>query len=178
MSNHKTDLICDRALCAIAGGDRNALSDIYDCMGKQIYFLAYSILKDHHDAEDVLGEVLCELAENAAAYKKGSHARAYILSVARNQALKMHRDKKNHLPLDEISEDARYARSDDEFISRLTMFDALKTLSEKESEIVLLHIESGMKFREIGEMLGLKTATAQKKYRRALAKLREYYESK
>ncbi len=176
MSDRKTDLICDCALCALAEGDRNALSEIYDCMGKQIYFLAYSILKDHHDAEDVLGEVLCELANKASVYKKGTSPRAWILSIARNFALKAYRDRKNHLPLDEISEDARYAGDDSEFLSRLRMLDAIRTLSDEEGEIVLLHIESGMKFREIGEIMGLKPATAQKKYRRALAKLREYYE--
>ncbi len=176
MSDLKINRACDRAISEIAEGRKEALSDIYDCMGKQIYFIAYSILKNHHDAEDVLQEVLLNIVKESRAYEKGSNARAWILSIARNLALKSGRDRKTYIPSDILADDARYADDDGEFLSQLTMFDALKTLSEEESGIVLLHIESGLKFREIGEMLEIKTATAQKKYRRALAKLKKYYE--
>ncbi len=177
MSDFMINIACDKALSEISKGNKNAISDIYDNMGRQIYFLAYSILKNHHDAEDVLSIVLCEIAEKAAAYRKGSNARAWILFVARNQALKMSRDRKTHIPLDQLSEDVRYSEDDSEFISLLTMFEALKTLSNEEEQIVILHIQSGMRFREIGELLCIKAATAQKKYRRALEKLKIYYEA-
>ncbi len=175
MSDAGVNRVCDRAIGAIAEGNNQALSDIYDCMGKQIYFIAYSILKNHHDAEDVLQAVLIEIIESSPAYEKGSNARAWIMSIARNTALKACRERKPNVSLEDISEDARFAADDSEFLSSLTMFEALKTLPAEESEIVLLHIESGMKFREIGALLGITGATAQKKYRRALAKLKKYY---
>ncbi len=177
MSEFKINRVCDRAIGKIAEGNNEALSDIYDCMGKQVYFIAYSITKDHGDAEDVLQEVLLNIVKECHAYQKGSNARAWILSMARNIALKTGRDRKPYLPIESVAENAQYADDDREFLSELTMFDALKGLSDEESKIVLLHIESRLKFREIGELLGLKTATAQKKYRRALAKLKAYYEA-
>jgi len=38
-----------------------------------------------------------------------------------------------------------------------------------------LHIESGMKFREIADFLCITSDAAQKRYQRALKKLKAYY---
>lgn len=167
--------VCDRAIVGITEGDVNALSVIYDQLSRQIYFVAYSILKNHHDAEDVLQQTLCEIVKNAHAYRKGSNARAWVLGIARNQALKLCRDRKAYIPLEELENDARYAEKGEDLLSSLTMFDALRTLSEEEQQIVLLRIESGLKFKEIAELLHISTAAAEKKYQRALKKLKTYY---
>lgn len=167
--------VCDKAIVGITEGDVNALSVIYDHLGRQIYFIAYSVLHHHHDAEDVLQQTLCEIVKNAHAYRKGSNARAWVLGIARNQALKLNRDRKAYIPIEELENDARYAERDDALLSSLTMFDALNTLSDEEQQIVLLRIESDLKFKEIAELLQITTAAAEKKYQRALKKLKTYY---
>ena len=175
-SNIKINFVCNNAIIGIAKGNIDALSDIYDQMGKQIYFVAYSILNDHHDAEDVLQKVLYEIVINAHTYKPMSNARAWILSIARNQALKYLRDKKNFLPLDDIENESEYSY-DMSFTENLTMFDALNSLSEEDRQIVLLHIESGLKFREISELMNISNSSAQKRYQRAIKKLKAYYQN-
>lgn len=172
--NIKINFVCNKAIIGIAKGNINALSDIYDTIGRQIYFIAYSVLKNHHDAEDILQEVLCEIAKCAHTYRPMSNARAWILSIARNKALKYRRDKKEHLPFDEIENYSRYSY-DISFISDLTLSDAFKGLSDQERQVVMLHVESGLKFKEISELTGISSAAAQKKYQRALKKLNAYY---
>lgn len=167
--------VCDRAIIGIAEGDVNALSVIYDQLSRQIYFVAYAIVKTHHDAEDVLQQTLCEIVKNAHQYRKGSNARAWVLGIARNQALRLCRDRKAYIPLEELENDARYGEKDEDLLSSLTMFDALRTLSEEEQQIVLLRIESGLKFKEIAELLHITVSSAEKKYQRALEKLKTYY---
>ena len=45
---------CDRALSRLANGDMSALEDIYHQLGRRIYMLALSILRDTHSAEDIM----------------------------------------------------------------------------------------------------------------------------
>ena len=173
-NNYKVNYVCNKAIIGIARGNIDALSDVYDSIGKQVYFIPYSVLKNHHDAEDVLQEVLCEIVKCAHTYKPMSNARAWILSIARNQALKYLRDKKMHISLDDIENDPRFSY-DVSFISNMTLFDALNSLTDDERQVVLLHIESGMKFREIADFLCITSDAAQKRYQRALKKLKAYY---
>lgn len=167
--------VCDKAIIGIAEGDVNALSVLYDQLSRQIYFVAYAIVKTHHDAEDVLQQTLCEIARNAHRYQKGSNARAWVLAIARNQALTLCRDRKAHLPLEELENNKNYVEKDAEPLSSLTMFDALRSLSEEEQQIVLLRIESDLKFKEIAELLQITVSSAEKKYQRAIKKLKIYY---
>jgi len=50
---------------------------------------------------------------------------------------------------------------------------ALKTLSDKESEVVVLSVWSGMSFAEIAEVTECSKSTAASRYRYALEKLRK-----
>ena len=50
-NNFKVNYVCNKAIIGIARGNIDALSDVYDSIGKQVYFIAYSVLKNHHDAE-------------------------------------------------------------------------------------------------------------------------------
>ena len=167
--------VCDKAIVGIAEGDVNALSVLYDQLSRQIYFVAYAIVNNHHDAEDVLQQTLCEIVKNAHRYQKGTNARAWVLGIARNQALLVCRERKTHVSLETLENDTQYAEKDEELLSSLTLFDALRTLSEEEKQIVLLRIESGLKCKEIAELLHITVSAAEKKYQRALKKLKTYY---
>ena len=52
--------------------------------------------------------------------------------------------------------------------------DALAILGDQERKIVMLHAISGLKHREIAELLELPLATVLSKYHRALKKLRVF----
>ena len=53
--------------------------------------------------------------------------------------------------------------------------EALRILDGEERQIVTLKIEGGLKHREIAAMLGITQAACEKRYRRALEKLKQYY---
>ena len=59
---------------------------------------------------------------------------------------------------------------------RTSLKAALGSLTDDERQIVLLHAASGLKHREIGQLLGLPIATVLSKYHRALKKLRAQLE--
>ena len=55
---------------------------------------------------------------------------------------------------------------------------AFELLSEEECRIIILHAVSGMRHREIGELLQLPVSTVLSKYNRGLKKLRRELEEK
>ena len=160
---------CQRALKAIADGDKSSLAIIYDTMSRQIYSVALSVLKNHADAEDALQNTLCEILRCAQSYK-GGNPRSWILSIARNQALIIIRKRKNEIPLD--NEDFTDRNSPE---NHLIYIDALSILNENEREAVMLKIYCGCKHKEIAEILGISVSASEKLYQRGIAKLKQYY---
>ena len=55
---------------------------------------------------------------------------------------------------------------------RIILASLLGTLSDEERQIVVLHAMTGLKHREIADLLGLALPTVLSKYSRALKKLR------
>jgi len=55
---------------------------------------------------------------------------------------------------------------------------ALTILNTEEQQIVLLHAVTGMKHKEIAELMNLGLSTTLSKYNRALKKLRSYLEER
>jgi RNA polymerase sigma-70 factor (ECF subfamily) len=54
------------------------------------------------------------------------------------------------------------------------IMDMLSVLDEEEKQIVLLRLYQEMPYREIAEVMGIKIFAAQKRYQRAISKLKKY----
>ena len=160
-----------KALQKLAEGDKNALSDIYDIMGKTIYYTAYSVLHNKQDAEDAMQNTLFELMSSAGSCK--DNAAAYITGAAKNQALKIYAKRKPDICFDETE-----IQSPDDNAERLTMLDALARLSDTDRRIVEEHVFMKTKFKELANELSMTDAAVQKRYVRALQTLKKYYGGK
>ena len=84
---------CEKAIAKIASGDHDALRVIHKYMNRQIYAVAYSVLRDFALSDDVVQETYIRIIEKAAFYEKETKARAWILSVARNIAIDIYRKR-------------------------------------------------------------------------------------
>ena len=167
------DKQADRALCDLSQGDMNGLSVIYDLYGRLILSVAYTIVGNFTDAEDVLQDVMVLLARYAPLYKAGSSPRAYVASITRHRAINLINQRKNNLSTDEIGD----LPTRDGELAMVEVQDLLSRLTEEEQQIVTLHIYAGLSHRQIAEMLELSRSATEKKYQRALKKLKKHYES-
>lgn len=101
-------------------------------------------------------------------YTLGTNAKAWLLQIAKNQALNELKKRRREVPTEEIE-----IVADPQF-GEGTVMDAMKrSLSEEEQRIVTLHVLWSYKHKEIGEMLGCPTGTVTSKYKRALDKLKK-----
>ena len=164
-------------LLRIAGGEREALAELYQHTRLAVYGLALSYLKNVQDAQDLTQDVYVQVWNCAEQYCPSGSPIGWLLTVCRNLCL-MHlrREKKNAalseeewnaIPVQECGLDA------DE---RALLQHALALIGEEERRIVLLHAVTGMKYREIAAVLEMPLATVLSKYHRALKKMRIFLE--
>lgn len=166
-----------RLLGRLKRGDDEVLSQIYMEYKDHLLTIATSLLHDPYAAEDVLHDVFVCFAAVAGGLRLRDSLRNYLVASIVNRARDMYRKKKHHLvELDEAGQIASGSKgpgqmaATDEETARLT--GALAQLPPDQRETIVLHLNAGMKFREIARMQGIPISTVQGRYRYGLGKLR------
>ena len=168
----------DEVLKRLAKGDKTALEELYHETKAAIYGFSLTITKNPADSEDVLQETYLKIWTNADRYTAKGTPMSWILMIAKNLSLMKLREKKRHQDLEPEEWDMEFHIPDSagNTEDRHLLEAALNLLTLEEREIILLHAVSGLKHREIAELLDMALATALSKYHRALKKLRKYIE--
>lgn len=170
------EAVDDELISRIAAGDAGSFEKLYRSTDKAVYACALSILKNHHDAEDVMQETYLRVRGAAAGFRPDGKAAAWVLTIARNLAYMRLRSLKLQAPQDPELLEGRADPEEPahEFDNRAVLQSALKILDDTERQVVLLHSVSGMKHREIAELLKIPLSTVLSKYSRSLTKLKKY----
>lgn len=163
-------------IAAIGNGDRDALAALYRETSTSVYAFSLSILKNVHDAEDVLQECYINIHTSSHSYRPSGKPMAWILTIARNLCLMRlrQRSKSTELPLDDWND---YLETNEEMttIDRLILSECMSRLSDQERQIVVLHAVVGTKHRQIAQFLDMPLSTVLSKYHRALQKLKHSF---
>lgn len=165
---------CDGAIRKIAQGDNTGLDTIYRLMGRMILSVALQITENQSDSEDVLQDVMLRLTGAADSYEQGTNAVAWILTITRNLSLNKVKSRKHTQSIDTLSELSTSTDEIERINESMTLADALSKLSAEDQLIVRLKNEVCLTHKEIALMLELTESCVEKRYERALVKLREY----
>ena len=165
--------ICELALISLTQGKTQALADIYDAAARNIFSLAYTITGNYCDAEDVLQNTMIDITRSCWKFTEGK-AMAWILTIARHNALDLVRKRAEStvIPMEYVSESD--IMTDERDFSLVDVRYILSSLDDDEKQIVVMRLYSKMPYSEIAEVMGIKLFAAQKKYQRAIAKLKKY----
>ena len=173
MQDNKVNVICDEAIAQISKGDRDALSVIFDCMARMIFSVGIAITGNDADAEDVLQETMIEIVKYAHTYRSGSNARAWILSMARHRAIDIVRKRRPTVSIeDALSENIPDPQAE---FSQTGVLELLNLLEDEEKQLVVFRLYEELPYAEIAEIMRISVAAAQKRYQRALKKLKKAY---
>lgn len=157
----------------IAQNDREAFAALYEETRACVYGFALSVLKNTHDAEDILHDCYLSVISSAGSYRSYGKPMAWILTIARNLSLMKLRE---HQRTGELPDgDLEAQLSEKESLSpddKLVLSECMRTLSDEERQIVVLHAVGGFKHREIAGILNLPLPTVLSKHSRALKKLK------
>ena len=164
-------------------GNREVVRKIYEKYKKDLMTLATVLLSDRNAAEDVVQDVFASFIESAERFRLTGSLKGYLAVCVANNARNRNKAKQRHLSigLDEVepivsdSERPDFSVAFDEELQRLTW--ALAQLPYQQREILLLHVYSGMKFREIAQLSGESINTLKGRYRYGIDKLRSLLNS-
>lgn len=161
------DAELNTCLKALERGDMAAFERLYEELKTPVYTILLRITGDRWLAEDLLQEFFVRLyqAPPAAARKP----RAYLFQMARNLAIDSLRRAEVSVPADaEPAEELWQAHHE----MRMDLEAAMGQLDLLERQLVVLHLNGGLKFREVAQIVGLPLGTAYSRYRKAIGKLR------
>lgn len=140
---------------------------IIDQYGDAILRVAYSYLHQMSDAEDILQDTIIQYIKNSPAFENLNHEKAWLMRVAINLSKNKLSYYKRHeaAPIDEdlfIEEekDLKY------------VWDAVKSLPLKYSEVIHLYYQEGYSTYEISEILDKNEATIRSLLHRGRGKLK------
>ena len=164
-------------LLGIAGGEREALAELYRRTRTAVYGLALSYLKNAHSAQDITQDVYVQVWDCAEQYRPTGSPMGWLLTVCRNLCqMRLRREERGAMLSEEEWDAIPAQESGLDAEERILLQHALAAIGEEERRIVLLHAITGMKHREIAALLELPLATVLSKYHRALKKMRAYLE--
>lgn len=165
------DASLEACLSRMSAGDEAALGEFYHLTRAAVYGYALSLMKNTHDAEDVLQECFLKLVSAPSAYQAQGKPMAYLLRIVRNLCVDRLRLRQRRgeeaLPETPVYPDTGLSLED-----RLVIRSCLEGLGDREQQTVLLHVLGGLRFHEIASFVGEPLSTVLSRYRRAMKKLR------
>ena len=164
----------EELLRQIALGSQQAFEELYRATDSAIYGYALSLMRNHHEAQDIMMDTYLKIRCAAHLYMPMGKPMAWILTITKNIARTKLRSAGRQIPLDDLEETTPSFDQDSE--EAVALEQAMKVLGDQERQILILHAVTGLKHREIAEMLGMPLATVLSKYARSLKKLKKALE--
>lgn len=156
----------------IRQGNTNKLNELYENYNKLIYGIAFSVLKNKEDSEDIVQIVFMKIFQIDKNKLPTINEASWLYSLTKNETLNYLRNKKQEINLDEIY----YISEEDKELNKIIDNDSynrlITKLDKQAQEIVSLKILSNMSFREISLLLNIPMGTVQWKYYTSLYTLR------
>ncbi len=163
----------EELILQMANGDVNAMGEFYELAKNDVYAYALSKTANVTEAEDITQDTFVQIWKNAKLYQAMGKPLAWVFTIELNRIRRMYDTNKRFRPLDECVREEKSQTDfsqnveNSEFISQV-----MAVLSEEEREIIILHVVSGLKHREIANLIQKPLSTVLSKYNRALKKLR------
>jgi RNA polymerase sigma-70 factor (ECF subfamily) len=174
----------EQLLVRFAGGDREALDELFQRYRLLAYRVAYRLLDHEADALDAVQDGFVKALTHLPSFQGRSSFKTWLLRVVSNAALDLGRQRarKETLSLDGLGpgdrEHAEPLIRDDpggglerDDLRRL-VGQALAMLPEAQRRTFVLHAEAGLSYREVAEVLEISIGTVMSRLFYARQKLR------
>ena len=165
----------DKYIKRFINGDASAFDEIYNRTRKSVYYVALSVLRDKALAEDVMQTTYMRVLKNLHSYTLGTNASAWIIKIAKNEAINIKKIRMREQSVDEYDNLTLFGVSEPDTYGELTDL-AKRLLSDDEFLILMLVTACGYKRKELAKMLDMPIPTVTWKYQNALLKMRNTLE--
>ena len=173
-----------RLLAAMAIGEQAALAQLYDSLAKPLYSLAFRVLNNASEAQDVVQDVFVQLWKKASSYEQSrGSVFSWAVTLTRNRAIDRVRMRKRRAELlAESAPDIQPMNLNGGHDSAHSLWlqekaaavrGALAQLGPDQQKAIELAYFSGLTQQEIAVTLNAPLGTIKARIRRGLRQLRE-----
>ena len=164
------------------GGDDAAFHELVDRHAPSLYRLAFSLVGNAADAEDVLQETFAGAFRQLGKFQGRAALRTWLSQILVRQAARCRRSRRRAkmVSLDALSETARELLKNGtlppagrESDLRLDVLTVLDTLSPDHREVVVLRELHGMSYDEMADVLRVPRGTVESRLFRARQELKQ-----
>lgn len=142
---------------------------IVDCQ-ETMFRAAKAILQNDQDAEDAVQEAICTAFARRDSLREMDKFRPWVLRILTNKCYDACRKRRNTVDLEAAGEVPAATGLDT--AERLSLWQAVMSLSDDLRATVTLFYYEGMSVREIGGILGISEAAVKTRLRRGRERLR------
>jgi RNA polymerase sigma factor (sigma-70 family) len=158
---------------ALRRRDPAALDDLLARFGGELQGVAYLILRDRAEAEDIAVETILTAFEKGGSIRDERALRAWLLRVATNRALETRRRGGRVVPLHVVPEDRPGAMDPaDEAALRIVLLDGVAALPPRQRAAIVLRYYADLPVEEVATALGTSVNTVKSQLRTGLEHLR------
>lgn len=160
------------------------ISQLYSMYSKRLHYIAYSILKDSHLAEDVVQETFVKAFRKIDSIDHQQKIGAWLSAISARTAIDFLRaeKRKNCLPADQsiieavLFDSNRQHVTENEVEQRFfekELNNSMDGLKKEYREVLVLQLHYGLKEKEIAHRLHLRSTTIKNRLYRAKKQLKE-----
>jgi len=153
-------------------GNSKAQFRLYKQYSKAMYNLAYRILNNREDAEDILQESFVECFKNIGSFRFESTFGAWLKKITVNKCINQIKKKRIDLTPCEMLPEQIYEEDEEVIYDTSKIFKCIEMLPDGYRIILTLYLLEGYDHSEISQILAISESTSKSQYSRAKEKLR------
>ncbi len=160
----------------VVEGSISAFEELVTRYQHKLYGFALSIVHDHAIAQDVVQESFIRLYKTIDRIDTTKKFSSYFYTIARNAAISLLRQRRQHVPLDVIKDVPSGHLVDDQYMEqekKAWIRAALRRLDAKYHNVISLYYFEDLSYEEISRKLRLPVNTIRTHLRRAKEALEE-----
>ena len=159
---------------ALRRGEPEVLAELLAQHGREIQSVAYLILRNRADAEDVLMDTLLAALDRGSSLRDPSAMRQWLLKIATNDALRRQRRLRTVKWL-QLSPDTPGPAFDT--TEHVALLQGLATLPARSRAALVLHYYADLPVAEVAAVMGTSQNTVKSQLRTGLMRLRVLLEA-
>ena len=141
-----------------------AFEKLYSHYNKLVYSIAFSIVKNEQDAEDIVQIVFSKIYSIDKNKLPSKNEASWLYSVTKNETINYWKKRNDTINIEDIYEIEEPNSQIDRIIDKEKYNNLISGLCNKEKEIISLKLLANLSFDEIGKILKMPTGTVKWKY--------------
>lgn len=154
-----------------------AFERLYSKYNKLVYSIAFSILKNKTDSEDIVQIVFTKIYTMNKEKLPREKQTSWLYSLTKNETITLLRKKKNNVNLDSIYEIEDSDNEINKIIDQIEFNKLISKLNDKEKQVISLKILANFSFEEISKLLDIPIGTVKWRYYKSINTLKILFSS-